>query len=621
MITRSQAILIAMLLGPVILIGRADAIGKSTIDPNVAGKATAAEPFDSESDSRLAQKVTYEARYKTVSAILADLSQSTGVTLKAGYNELDWQVRDRKMNIFAKDLPLATLMTSIARVMKFKWSISRDARLQTYRLYMDRRTLLDAEAKRARRIEKTIEWQTKKRQSWIDDIANVGKLSDQDLEKLKEQNPYLYVYRKTGRSDALDALFRAAPDIASALAAGQEMTLNAASLPPDVQQAVLQLRDSSRLLRSVWTGKGRVPPYEAQPDLKSIDLIVNEGVDRVAREGANTLHMGWIVVRYGPQYSEQDLITPFPNPDFQTTRLFGTEFVRSWETGQAADQVRFPRSEIDAAQVADRVRFGQDDTPDEKSREHPDDPALQKKVKCQPEDTRMASVLAEIAKNSELSIVSDSFGRPYTRPVMIQGEMKIREVLDRIETVYVENWERRGSVLEFRDKDWFMKRSAQLPEAWLEKWRQEAKKTGTLDLDTLSQINKLSYDQRRINTLEDDVLGKMNLSPDPGFLKIYDCLDASQRRAVTTTSSTAIIQLTDAQTSMMADSIIGKGAQAANVTLTAARKPVGKHFEYELQAAGSDGSQLAVWKLSTTEYTEPKKDKPAQAPNTATPSR
>lgn len=611
-VTRSQATLVAVLFGLLVLIGRADAIGKSTIDPNTA---TAAEPLNSESDSRLAQKVTYEAKYETVSAILADLSRATGVTFKAGYNNLDWQVRDRKMNIFAKDLPLAKLMSSIARVMKFKWSISRDVKPWTYRLYMDRRTLLDAEGRRARRIGKNIEWQTKKREAWIEDIANVGKLSDQDIEKLRETNPYLYLYRKTGRSDALDALFRAAPGIASAFVAGQEMTLNAASLPPDVQQAILQLRSSSRLLRSAWTGQGRTPPYEAQPDLQSIDLMVNEGIDRVAREGANTLHMGWLTVRYGPQYSERDMITPFPDPDFETARLFGTEFVRSWETGLPADQVRFPRSDIDAAQVADRVKFGQDDMPGEKPKQHPDDPELEQKVKCQPEDARLASVLAEIAENSEMSIVSDSFGRPYSRPAMIQGEMKARELLDRIETAYDEDWERKGLVLELRDKDWFMLRSAQLPEAWLEKWRQEAKKTGMLDLDTFWQISKLNYDQRRVNIMDDDVLGKVSLSADANFMKIYDCLDLSQRRAVTSTSGTTI-RLTAAQITALADLLKGGGSQVTGVTLTTSRKPANKHFEYEAALAGPDGTQFGLWKLSTPEYTEPKNDKPAPADST-----
>ena len=89
----------------------ATAVGKITVDPNVPG---AESPEDvSKPDTRVAEKITYQARKKTVLAILTDLSELTGVTLKAGYNNKDWQVRDRKMNIFATDVPLAQVMNSI----------------------------------------------------------------------------------------------------------------------------------------------------------------------------------------------------------------------------------------------------------------------------------------------------------------------------------------------------------------------------------------------------------------------------------------------------------------------------------------------------------------------------
>ena len=100
----------------------AAAVGKITIDPNVPGAESSEDT--PKPDTRVAQKITYQARKKTVLAILTDLTEMTGVTLKAGYNNKDWQVRDRKMNIFAEDVPLAHIMNSIARVMKFKWSKS-----------------------------------------------------------------------------------------------------------------------------------------------------------------------------------------------------------------------------------------------------------------------------------------------------------------------------------------------------------------------------------------------------------------------------------------------------------------------------------------------------------------
>jgi hypothetical protein len=125
----------------VALIALAD--GKITVDPNGPGSPVAESVSDT--DARLAQKITYEAKRKTVQAILADLTKLTGVKLHAGYGNSDWQVRDRKMNIFAKDIPLSNLMNSIARVMKFRWSVNHEVDPCTYRLYMDRRTLAGAD--------------------------------------------------------------------------------------------------------------------------------------------------------------------------------------------------------------------------------------------------------------------------------------------------------------------------------------------------------------------------------------------------------------------------------------------------------------------------------------------
>ena len=169
---------------------QAEPRGRSLSIPTRPGaQVEAAAP---ETDTRLAQKVTYEAKRKTVVTILADLSATTGVTLRAGYNSQDWQVRDRKMNIFAKDIPLADLMNSIARVMKFKWSRSENDGVYSYRLYMDRKTLLDADAQKARMEERIQEKFSKKRQKLLDNLEKADSLSDEDLEKMKAEDPASY---------------------------------------------------------------------------------------------------------------------------------------------------------------------------------------------------------------------------------------------------------------------------------------------------------------------------------------------------------------------------------------------------------------------------------------------
>jgi hypothetical protein len=114
-----NAILILMLIAACLPVFAA---GKVTVDPNASGAAVAKPDQDMETDARLARRVTLSESRKCVSTILDDLTKATGVVFKAGYNNNDWQVRDRKMCVFAKDVPLVQIMNSISHVMKFKWS-------------------------------------------------------------------------------------------------------------------------------------------------------------------------------------------------------------------------------------------------------------------------------------------------------------------------------------------------------------------------------------------------------------------------------------------------------------------------------------------------------------------
>ena len=98
-------------------------------------------------DVRLSRLVTYSAARADASAIVADLSTKTGVTLRAGYNAGDWSVRESKLNVFAKAVPLRDLMNSVARVLKCKWGVGGKEDAPTYRLVADATVVLEGEAK------------------------------------------------------------------------------------------------------------------------------------------------------------------------------------------------------------------------------------------------------------------------------------------------------------------------------------------------------------------------------------------------------------------------------------------------------------------------------------------
>ena len=126
------------------------------------------------SDARLAQKVTYEARYVSVQRILEDLTALTGIRFYAGSNTYDWNVRSRKMNIFVKDVKVADLMNPIAHAMKFTWNCSASQGPPTYRLVVDGKFAVAADVQIAlARTKYEGIWQ-KRRNEWIDAIMEYG---------------------------------------------------------------------------------------------------------------------------------------------------------------------------------------------------------------------------------------------------------------------------------------------------------------------------------------------------------------------------------------------------------------------------------------------------------------
>jgi hypothetical protein len=208
--------------------GSVCAVGKSTADPNA--QVTNSGP---------SQRITYEARRQTVASILTDLSAMTGVTLKAGFNNDDWQVRDRRMNIFVKDIALSDLMDSIARVMKFQWSKSKNDGTVSYRLYMDKKTLLDAESKKLAEEEKLEKRQSEKRGRFLSELEAATAMADADREKLKTESPYIYSLSQKNRPEqVLPKLFKEVPGAKQAFVSGEDLTVYFGSLSEDVQQGL-----------------------------------------------------------------------------------------------------------------------------------------------------------------------------------------------------------------------------------------------------------------------------------------------------------------------------------------------------------------------------------------------
>ena len=574
---------------------QAGAVGKVTADPNVAAaQVTKSEP---EKDKRLDQKVTYEARRKTVFTILSELTEMTGVKYNTGNNNLDWQVRDRKMNIFVKEIPLSSLMDSIARVMKFKWSKSEKDSVITYRLIEDKKALLDAQSKRQAKIEQARQRCIEGRQRMLEDLEAASKMSGDELEALKEKSPYVYREAK-GWAKCLPQVFAEVPSAKDAWSRGDGFAVDFDSLSLGVKQTL------SFAFRAESTSEGIIEISGFDDDIRDTFLPIGRYMVAVADNNAEG------------KKRIQSLSCSISDPGNNSANI-SARFFNNGSHG-ATEWVQYQK-ELNKIYESERIDMG------ESLAKHPEDPALCSKIKIKVEGDKSADVFAALAESSDFAVVSDSFEVRLWN-ITFPLETEVRAVLDKLEECRY-NWEKHGSTLELHSMDWFRKRDTLMPEAKLEAWRKSFKKHGTLDIDELAQIAMLRPEQILANMFGDDVManafGAVACSRD--LLRLYAGLDAQQKAMVFTAEGLNEKQGLNLDYIINCNNgpILGFGRENRWVLRAAAKEEprlVGicekqeKQTQYTFNIVTSSGEKIVEWKIKCPMYNSPKEKPEAVHP-------
>lgn len=104
-----------------------------TTDPNTP-KAAEQEQAVRETDERLAQKVTYDSGEKRLYQVADDITKMTGVTVYCGSSTKDWQVRDIPVAISVNDMPLGTMLYTLAECAHVRLTSATLKGVRYYRL-------------------------------------------------------------------------------------------------------------------------------------------------------------------------------------------------------------------------------------------------------------------------------------------------------------------------------------------------------------------------------------------------------------------------------------------------------------------------------------------------------
>lgn len=612
------------------------AVGKITADPNAPGAAVQKTEQAEVKDTRLAQAVTYNELRKTVSAILDELTKSTGVVLKAGYNSKDWQVRDRKMTIFVKDLPLGALMNSMARVMKFKWERGGKDGAWTYRLFMDRRTLLDAEAQRVREEQRVEDEQAKRRSEGLGQYAKLGNLTPEDMAKLKTENPFLYMISKagtegTGMTNSMGSFFGETPMAAEAISKGQRLDIPSSTLSPNAQAGLARgLKSMMELMSKFSPGNNRRPlPDDFESNMSRMNVSINKSLEMTKGMPSAGFMLGDITV----SYDGHDMAIPFIDPNSGLAKIIGKAMIESDEGGLPMDEVmKNHQTEFISTMAADiKAAVG-----GEPITEHPDNPALNMKVTLKPKGNKLQEIAEALADAAKFGVVSDNFNNAFPASKIPSTEVVLKDLLDKIGDTYIYNWDTHGTIIELRDRNWFKKRAAQIPEEWLEAWRQELIKTGTIDIDSLAEIAALTQEQLMSNVFTDDVLRSSGLSgtifSNREQLRLWGSLSQVQRTALMSRDGLNAEMLSpdqSAQVMKLIQSKIGVDAvnSAKSIVLMCERKlnddpQNNKSIQYTLTPVIDGLSLETPFHLNTPRYfPPPPKPEPAKPKTEQSPGR
>lgn len=402
------------------------AVGKQTVDPNQGNSTvTAAVELDDsvpvwQADSRLDKTVRYYAQRAMVWQILADLEKISGVTLFAGRSTTDWRTRELRMNVAAMDLPLKDLMQSIARVLRLRWVRAKTDQKYTYRL-IGEKPQETPEEKAARELRS-------RRQTFFTHYIALADMSRSQLDRLQTTNPDLAALSKTPLAMPFAKLLAQAPAASMAMVEGKGLRLRGNDVPLSVATELA----TGLIVAAAPVGHTGQP--EALPHL--------------------SIRLDAIVVDINPSASTTDSGT-----------LGSVEVSCGGTTARLA--FADPRS---AERAASSASSGSDATAEAKIEpdtivKHPDGPDLHKKIKLDIKESQATwgELQIAFAEASGLAVISDCFEEPYATHEVPRGEIQLKDCLTAL-TLTVRNWEKRGPIIEIRDREWARKRKLMTPE-------------------------------------------------------------------------------------------------------------------------------------------------------------
>jgi hypothetical protein len=491
-------------------------------------------------DARLDQKVTFEAKGQLLYKVLDELTEKCGIDLNCGKNDTDWQVRDRKVSIFVKDMPLKDLQKELADLLHFTWArgVNPSDKTPSYRLFQDLKSRKEEAALRDQAASDAAKKELEKRLSVLSELDKLDSLTPEEIEKLKTDAPFLYTLATSQMGKGLTQVFRNVPDARAAIAEGREMSMPLSQMNPRAVDSVKAFIGGFEGLTKKFgqTGQSYSGLMDNIGDAKFKIKSLPEGVP--GGLASNGLVGGILEVKAPGQ---PGVTIPLFDPRSPMANMIGRMLIKLDE-GLTPEQAAAEMQADGAKAMAEMMK------PNEPVDPLPEDPAFEKTVKLEftKPPTTLPDILEEIHKKSDLQIVSDQFAQNPTPLSKTEG--KLGDILKETTSSYGKKLDKTGDLLVFQDKKWFIKRAWEVPEASLERWRAKAKSDG-LGFQDVVDISCLTNEQIDNTIRQDPVLGTISwqFAQQRPLLRLYAVLTTAQRNAMASKSGLDVSTLSAEQ--------------------------------------------------------------------------
>lgn len=428
-------------------------------------------------DPRLDQKITYETDAKKLPEVLAEIGQKTGVRLGVAAGARFWSVRQRKVTLYLKDMPLREFMAQLEKLLDYHFSRSGKPGAYTYALWQD----LNGRSKEKIDLEAKKELREKHRRRAIDETLRDTELAvmmtPDQAKAIKDKNPWLAYLAGTDRGRAYSQLLQSIPrekfdGLLQDNGFGFDLKLE--DLSPSGQEALKKIGslidyakinklldrgnvgDSGTLTKiyihnPVW-GEDDYETTPAAPFWLSI-------CGRSGDKDENTCDLDTFLVTRTDVPMDDLRVTPLMlNEDEMAARSALSEKLRQPERDQA-------KRDVDLDKTAE---YGS--------------------LKPAKGQTAISFHLQELAEFFGCNVMYECYPVGGSGMSTYDGQTTLGQALHELTIEDHVDWTKTGSTIRVRHSNWAERRSWEIPVDWVTAWQSVIEKKQQLDFDTLVDI-------------------------------------------------------------------------------------------------------------------------------------